>query len=94
MFLEDTGTNKKLILLKKNKVARFFQLVVAVKEVEATNEHGEYRRVHVSFQSTSSCNISTVNALSKCELSVSKREREREREREVLEQINKLWVLK
>ena len=31
----------------------------------------------MSFQSTSSCNISTVNALSNCELFVSKRERER-----------------
>ena len=39
--------------------------------------------MHVSFQSTSSCNIS------KCELSVSKRERERERE-----PTNKLGVLK
>ena len=60
---------------KKTKVARFFQPVVAVKEVSATEEHEGYRRVHVSFQSTSSCNISTVNALSKCELSVTKKER-------------------
>ena len=60
---------------KKTKVARFFQPIVAVKEVQATDEHEEYRRVHVSFQSTSSCNISTVNALSQCQLSVSKRER-------------------
>jgi len=60
---------------KKTKVARFFQPIVAVKHVPATDVHQEYRRVNVSFQSTSSCNISTVNALSQCKLSVSKRER-------------------
>ena len=31
--------------------------------------------MHVSFQSTSSCNISTVNALNTCELDVQKRSR-------------------
>ena len=61
---------------KHTKVARFFQPIVAVKDHEATEEdHCAYRRVHVSFQSTSSCNISTVNALSKCNLAVHKRER-------------------
>ena len=65
---------------KKNKVARVLQPIVAVKEVEATDKYKEYRRVHVSFQSTSSCNISTINALSNCELSISKRKREKERE--------------
>ena len=60
----------------KTKIARFFHPVVAVKTVEATDEtHESYRRVHVSFQSTSSCNISTVNALSECSLTVAKRER-------------------
>ena len=60
---------------KRTKVARFFQPIVAVKKVEATENHCAYRRVNVSFQSTSSCNISTVNALSKCGLTVHKRER-------------------
>ena len=60
---------------KKTKVARFFQPIVAVKEVPAIGGNHEYRRVNVSFQSTSSCNISTVNALSSCKQSVSKRER-------------------
>ena len=49
----------------KTKVARFFEPVVAVKKFEPSNGN-EYERVHVSFQSTSSCNISTVNALSSC----------------------------
>ena len=53
---------------KRTKVARFFQPIVAVKDHEATEDHCAYMRVHVSFQSTSSCNISTVNALSKCNL--------------------------
>ena len=35
----------------------------------------QYQRVHVSFQSTSSCNFSTVNSLSRCSLSVRKKER-------------------
>ncbi len=60
---------------KKTKVARFFQPVVAVKNVPATNMTEAYRRVHVSFQLTSFCNISTVNALHQCNLTVAKRER-------------------
>ena len=60
---------------KRTKVARFFQPVVAFKTFDATDEYCGYRRVNVSFQSTSSCNISTVNALSKCDLTVHKRER-------------------
>jgi hypothetical protein len=36
-----------------------------------------YQRVHTSFQSTSSCNISTVNALSSCNMSIRRRERGR-----------------
>ncbi len=43
--------------------ADFLQPIVAVKEVAASGEDKEYRRVHVSFQSTGACNISTVNAL-------------------------------
>ena len=48
---------------KVNKVARFNNPIVAVKKVEAneTEGHAAYERVHVSFQSTGSCNISTVN---------------------------------
>ena len=50
----------------KTKVARFFQPVVAVKTVKSKNGMNKYTKVHVSFQSTSSCNLSTVNALIEC----------------------------
>lgn len=61
---------------KKTKVARFFNPVVAVKHFDAKDDNSSpYRRVHVSFQSTSSCNIATVNALNECGLTVHKRER-------------------
>ena len=53
------------------KVARFTNPIVAVK-----NTNG-YQRVHVSFQSTSSCNIASVNALNECRLFVEIRERGR-----------------
>ena len=49
----------------KTKVARFYEPVVAVKKYNPPSGN-EYERVHVSFQSTSSCNISTVNSLSSC----------------------------
>ena len=62
----------------RTKVARFHKPIVAVKGVEATEDGKKaYQRVHVSFQSTSSCNISTVNALNGCQLQVQRRERGR-----------------
>jgi len=61
---------------KRSKVARFYSPVVAVKDFPAKDDNSSpYRRVHVSFQSTSSCNIGTVNALNQCSLTVHKRER-------------------
>ena len=51
------------------KVARFSNPVVAVKDNDG------YQRVHVTFQSTSSCNIASVNALNECRLFVEIRER-------------------
>ena len=50
-------------------MARFTHPIVAVKNGEG------YQRAHVSFQSTSSCNIATVNALNECHLFVEIRER-------------------
>ena len=44
---------------KAAKVARFAQPIIAVKNDGNKN----FQRIHISFQSTSSCNISTVNAL-------------------------------
>lgn len=58
---------------KQAKIARFAQPIIAVKDVEKDGK--KYQRVHVSFQSTSSCNISTVNALNEVYNFVELRER-------------------
>lgn len=55
------------------KIARFSQPIIAVKDDNEKN----FQRVHVSFQSTSSCNISTVNALNEVYNFVELRERGR-----------------
>jgi len=70
----------------RTKVARFLQPVVAVKgcpaiELEPATDNKPavmskpYLRVHCSFQSTSSTNFSTVNALNSC--AVSRRRKDR-----------------
>ena len=48
---------------QKAKVARFYHHVVAVKSVTAVPYKKVHQRVHVSFKSISSYNISIVNAL-------------------------------
>jgi hypothetical protein len=59
----------------RSKVARFEQLIIAVKHVKhqdsdrVTNKK-DYGLCHVSFQSTGGTNISTVNALSLVDLYV------------------------
>ena len=60
---------------QKTKVACFFHPVVTIKDTPPTNSCYGYRIIHVSFQSTSSCNISTTNVLNKFKLTVSKQER-------------------
>ena len=57
----------------KTNAARFFPPVVTVKTVKFKNSMNKYTKVHVSFQSTSLCNLSTVNALNECKLPVHKR---------------------
>jgi hypothetical protein len=61
------------------RVARFEQPVIAVKEVkfQPDSEKKSYMIVHVSFQSTGSTNITTINTLDQVELYVAKRERGR-----------------
>ena len=60
----------------RSRMAQFEQPVVAVKHVEPSS--GEpYNIVHVSFQSTGSTNIQTVNALSEVSLYVRERNRGR-----------------
>jgi hypothetical protein len=57
---------------KQAKIARYINPIVAVK-----NSASGYQQVHVSFQSTSSCNISTVNALNEVSNFLELRERGR-----------------
>jgi len=45
------------------KFARWFQPIVAVKDVPASGEKKRYQMCHVSMQSTSSANFSSVNSL-------------------------------
>jgi hypothetical protein len=54
---------------KYSKVARMTNPIVTVKNYDG------YQRVHVSFQSTSSANITTVNCLNDCRLTVELRTR-------------------
>jgi hypothetical protein len=68
---------KKTDSLPRPNAARFFNPMVAVKDVAAVDDKKGYRRMHTSFQSTSSCNISTVNALISCNMSIRRRERGR-----------------
>ena len=61
------------------KAARFNQPINLV-QIVAGDEAADTKafvRVHTTFQSTSSCNISTVNALNECGMYVRKRERGR-----------------
>jgi hypothetical protein len=69
---------KKTVSDARSKAARFNEPVTAVKQTLFTLDDTlrmPYKRVHVSFQSTSSTNISTVNALNSNKLFVVKKER-------------------
>ena len=55
----------------------WFFAVKHVKFPQTETTKKNYTRVHVSFQSTSSCNITTVNALNSCKASIRKKERGR-----------------
>ena len=62
---------------KYSKVARFTNPIVAVK-----NSPG-YQRVHISFQSTNSTNITSVNCFNECKLFIEIRERGRGKNKRV-----------
>jgi hypothetical protein len=64
-----TGTDK------RSKAARFHEPVVLAKQVEEDGEKKAFERVHTSFQSTSSCNISMVNAINNCSMFIRRKER-------------------
>ncbi len=58
-----------------SKAARFQEPVVLVKQIEEDGEKMAFERVHTSFQSTSSCNISMVNAINNCSMFIRRKER-------------------
>ena len=63
---------------QRSKAARYKQPIIAVKKVIPTDlGKKSYNLCHVSFQSTGSTNISTVNSLSKVGLYVRQREKGR-----------------
>ena len=70
---------KKTVSDTRSRAARFNDPVTAVKQtlfaLDDASGRMPYKRVHVSFQSTSSTNISTVNALNSNKLFVVKKER-------------------
>ena len=59
-----------------DRVARFLNPLVAAKDIEHANGK-KSQRFHCSFQSTLSCNTSTVNALNECGLFIEVCERGR-----------------
>ena len=65
--------NKKADSLLRTKVCRFSEpIVVAIVKHDVLHL---YQRAHISFQSTSPCNISTFNALNSCKFSLHAEER-------------------
>ena len=66
---------KKTDVSKRTKVARYLEPVVCVKNMPAERHNAAHKRVHVSFQSTSSCNFTTVNSINECSVNVEQRER-------------------
>ena len=57
-YLHKENTNE---TMKHAKVAILFETIIAVK-----NDSRGFQRVHVSFRSTPSCNISSVNSINEC----------------------------
>ena len=72
-YFHKKGTNSN----DRTKAARFLHPIVATRKVPASGNKKAYERVHCSFQSTSSCNIATVNALNTCDIYVRERSRGR-----------------
>ena len=61
----------------RSKCARYMQPIVAVKHVPAQNGKSAYSMCHVSFQSTGSCNLASVNSLKEVQLYVRTKEKGR-----------------
>ena len=79
---------KKTDTSRCTKVTRFQHPIVAVNIQKCSPDSDDtYERAHISFQSTSSCNIATVNALNQCNFSVRAKERGRNKDNK------KNWVI-
>jgi hypothetical protein len=63
---------RKLIPCQDQRWVIFLNPINAVKIVPAADAKTIYQRVHTFFQSTSSCNILTVNALSSCSMMIQR----------------------
>ena len=66
---------KKTDTKSRTKAARFHEPITRDEYTPAVEGKEEYERVHTYFHSTSSCNISLVNALNECVLWIRKKER-------------------
>ena len=66
---------KKTDTKARSKAAQLHEPINMVNYVHAVGRLAAYERVHTSFQSTSPCNIATVNALNECILWLRKKER-------------------
>ena len=82
----------KTLYKQRSKKARFLHPDVAVKETHTQGGKPAYQLAHVSFQSTSSCNISTVNSLAQFKLQNQRKVRGRgDNKREWSIKINDAW---
>jgi hypothetical protein len=68
-------SKKKTDTSDKSKVASFNKPIVLMCKVDT------YQRVHLSFQSTLSCDLSSIYSLPKTSLYVTQRERDREEQK-------------
>jgi hypothetical protein len=73
-ILGENFHKKKTTSDARAKVARLHQPICALTTVMPEGDKEGYERVHVSFQSTSSCDLSTVNALNECSMFIRKKE--------------------
>ncbi len=58
------------------KIAKYKQLIIAVKQVSSTQKTKAYTKVITSYESTGTTNLTSLNSLPSCLLFVSKKERD------------------
>lgn len=67
--------HERILVDARSKAARFIQPITAVKKFPQVGENKAYTRTHVSFQSTGSTNLSSVNAVKSNQLYIIQKER-------------------